>query len=194
MRCFFFPPNKMSYALPHGFDSWVGKIPWRRKWQPTPVFLLENPKDRGAWQATVHRITKSWARLKWLSTALPILKADKNKAALFKVRIRSWELYPSNTSLPPFSFHIYLLRESLHPEIPTKTVEMSVWEKQMGPDGEEVEYYIERESLWCNWISTGMRLSESGEQEKFKGNNRRKRHRRLFQYSTWTSEIVVNLE
>jgi len=21
------------------FDSWVGKIPWRRKWQPTPVFL-----------------------------------------------------------------------------------------------------------------------------------------------------------
>ena len=23
----------------HGFDTWVGKIPWRRKWQPTPVFL-----------------------------------------------------------------------------------------------------------------------------------------------------------
>ena len=22
-----------------GFDSWVQKIPWRRKWQPTPVFL-----------------------------------------------------------------------------------------------------------------------------------------------------------
>ena len=21
------------------FDSWVGKIPWRRKWQPTPVCL-----------------------------------------------------------------------------------------------------------------------------------------------------------
>ena len=21
------------------FDSWVGKMPWRRKWQPTPVFL-----------------------------------------------------------------------------------------------------------------------------------------------------------
>ena len=24
----------------HGFNPWVGKIPWRRKWQPTPVFLL----------------------------------------------------------------------------------------------------------------------------------------------------------
>ena len=23
----------------HGLDSWVGKIPWRRAWQPTPVFL-----------------------------------------------------------------------------------------------------------------------------------------------------------
>ena len=23
-----------------GFDPWVGKIPWRRKWLPTPVFLL----------------------------------------------------------------------------------------------------------------------------------------------------------
>ena len=23
----------------HRFDPWVGKTPWRRKWQPTPVFL-----------------------------------------------------------------------------------------------------------------------------------------------------------
>ena len=23
----------------HRFDPWVGKIPWRRKWQPIPVFL-----------------------------------------------------------------------------------------------------------------------------------------------------------
>jgi len=22
-----------------GFDPWIGKIPWRRKWQPIPVFL-----------------------------------------------------------------------------------------------------------------------------------------------------------
>ena len=24
----------------HGFHPWVGKMPWRRKWQPTAVFLL----------------------------------------------------------------------------------------------------------------------------------------------------------
>ena len=28
--------------LRHGFDPWVGKIPWRRAWQPTPVFLPGN--------------------------------------------------------------------------------------------------------------------------------------------------------
>ena len=22
-----------------GFDPWVDKIPWRREWQPTPIFL-----------------------------------------------------------------------------------------------------------------------------------------------------------
>ena len=25
--------------LRHGFNPWVGKIPWRKAWQPTPVFL-----------------------------------------------------------------------------------------------------------------------------------------------------------
>ena len=40
-----------------GFDPWVGEIPWRRAWQPTPVLLPEeshgqrspvgySPKDR----------------------------------------------------------------------------------------------------------------------------------------------------
>ena len=24
-----------------GFGPWVGKIPWSRKWQPTPVYLPE---------------------------------------------------------------------------------------------------------------------------------------------------------
>ena len=35
-----------------------GKIPRRRKWQPTPAFLLENPTVRGAWWATVHGVTR----------------------------------------------------------------------------------------------------------------------------------------
>ena len=34
-----------------GFDLWVGKIPWSRKWQPTTVFCLKHSMDRRAWQA-----------------------------------------------------------------------------------------------------------------------------------------------
>ena len=31
-----------------GFDPWAGKIPWRRKWQPPPVFLPgKSHKQRG---------------------------------------------------------------------------------------------------------------------------------------------------
>ena len=32
-----------------GFDPWAGKIPWRREWQPPPVFLPgESHRQRGA--------------------------------------------------------------------------------------------------------------------------------------------------
>ena len=33
-----------------GFDPWVGKIPWRREWQPTPVF----------WPGEFHRFYSPW--------------------------------------------------------------------------------------------------------------------------------------
>ena len=48
-----------------GFDHWIGKIPWRWVWPPTPVFLPgESHGHTGAWQATVHRVTTSWTQLK----------------------------------------------------------------------------------------------------------------------------------
>ena len=34
---------------------------------PPQYYCLENPVDRGAWQATVHRVTQSQTRLKQLS-------------------------------------------------------------------------------------------------------------------------------
>ena len=50
-----------------GFHPWVGKIPWRRARQPTPVILPGESMERRAWWATVHRVTKSWTWLMWLS-------------------------------------------------------------------------------------------------------------------------------
>ena len=42
-----------------GFEPWVSEIPWRRTWQPHQYSCLENPMDRGARWATVHRVRKS---------------------------------------------------------------------------------------------------------------------------------------
>ena len=33
------PACQCKICKRHGFDPWVRKIPWRRKWQPTPIFL-----------------------------------------------------------------------------------------------------------------------------------------------------------
>ena len=41
----------------------VGKIPWRKERQPTPVSLLENPMARGASWAAVQGAAKSWTGL-----------------------------------------------------------------------------------------------------------------------------------
>ena len=57
--------KKQPAVWENRFDPRFGKIPWRRKWQPTLVFLLGNPMDRGALWATVHGVAKSWT---WLST------------------------------------------------------------------------------------------------------------------------------
>ena len=47
-----------------GFNLWVGKIPWRRKWQPTPVLLPRQSHERRSLvQATVHGVAKSRTRL-----------------------------------------------------------------------------------------------------------------------------------
>ena len=42
-----------------GFNPWVGKIPRRREWQPTPVFLPgESHGHRSLVWATVHGVAK----------------------------------------------------------------------------------------------------------------------------------------
>ena len=48
------PPAMQKMQV--GFLGWEDL--WRRKWQHTPVFLVENPMDRGAWKATVQEVTK----------------------------------------------------------------------------------------------------------------------------------------
>ena len=51
------------------FSPWVKKIPWRRKWQLTPVFLPGESHGLGAWQATVHSVAKKRVGHDWRDLA-----------------------------------------------------------------------------------------------------------------------------
>ena len=47
----------------HRFDPWVRKILWRRKWQPTPVFLPGKSHGQRILVVYSHRVAKSYTRL-----------------------------------------------------------------------------------------------------------------------------------
>ena len=58
-----------SQCRRHRFDPWVGKIPWRRKWQPTPVFLPgELHGQRSLASHILHGIVKNQTRLRDCTT------------------------------------------------------------------------------------------------------------------------------
>ena len=42
---------------------------WRRKWQPTPVFLPGESQGWGAWWAAIYGVAQSRTRLMWLSSS-----------------------------------------------------------------------------------------------------------------------------
>ena len=60
-------PANIGDVMRCGFDPWVGKILWRGRHGNPLSICLENSLDRGAWRATVHKVAKSWTRLKQLS-------------------------------------------------------------------------------------------------------------------------------
>ena len=53
----------------HGFDPWVGKISWRRRQQPTPVFLPE--ESNGQRSLAGYSVTWVQTRLTRLSMHAP---------------------------------------------------------------------------------------------------------------------------
>jgi len=40
------PPARAGDRRDMGFDPWIGKISWRRAWQPTPVFVPEESHEQ----------------------------------------------------------------------------------------------------------------------------------------------------
>ena len=60
------PPANAGDVRDSGLISGARKIPGGGYGNPLHSSCLENPVDRGAWQAMFHRVTKNWTQLKQL--------------------------------------------------------------------------------------------------------------------------------
>ena len=70
------PPANSGDIGDAGSITGSGKSPGGGYGNTLQYSCLENPMDRGAWWATVHRFTKSLTRLKRLSTHTCILSKE----------------------------------------------------------------------------------------------------------------------
>ena len=61
-------PANVGDGTDAGLIPGLGRFPRDGHGNPLHCSCLENPMDRGAWWATVHRVTKSQTLLKLLST------------------------------------------------------------------------------------------------------------------------------
>ena len=55
------PPANAGDVRDEGLIPGSGRSPGEGNGNLFQYFCLENPMDRGAWQATVHKVAKSWA-------------------------------------------------------------------------------------------------------------------------------------
>ena len=93
-------PAKTGDIRDKGSIPQLGRSPGGMAWQYS---CLENPRDREAWWAKVHRVEKSWTQLKQLSMHAPMLETN-----LLNRLQHLWE-----TFLFVFRFTICFLQYSL---------------------------------------------------------------------------------
>ena len=70
------PPANEGDISEVGWILGSGRSPGGGHGNTLQYSCLENPLDRGAWQAMVHRIAKSWIQLKLLCTHTLILASQ----------------------------------------------------------------------------------------------------------------------
>ena len=84
---------------------------WRRKWQPTPVFLPGESQGWGSLVGCLLWVSQSWTQLKWLSSSSYI-----EPISFVSQLFLSWLSY-SYKLLPNFFFTFYILLPSFPPFI-----------------------------------------------------------------------------
>ena len=54
-----------------GFDIWVGKSPWRKTWQPTPVFLPGTEKNTSVlWTEKSSRLESQFSSVRFIHSVM----------------------------------------------------------------------------------------------------------------------------
>ena len=85
---------KSLLARRPGFNLWVGKIPWRKEWQPTPVFSPEEFHGQGSLAGY-----SPWGRIESDTTERVILGMLKNDAVVAAVNFRTFSS-PQEDTVP----------------------------------------------------------------------------------------------
>ena len=68
------PPDDIGDTRDTGSIPGFGRSPGEGHGNPLQYSCIDSLVDRGAWQATVHRVTQSWTRLKQLSILTVIMQ------------------------------------------------------------------------------------------------------------------------
>ena len=104
---------------------------WRRKWQPTPVFLPGEFQGRGAWWAAAYGLAQTWTRLKRLSSSssssIIVLWSEKILDIIsVSLNLLRFYLGPKMRRM----FHVHLRKKCilLH-------LDGNSWRYQLGPFG-----------------------------------------------------------
>ena len=74
----------------------LGRSPGERKDNPLQYSCLKNPIDRGAWQVTDHRVTKSQTRLKQLSMHTVLFKKWESLNFGYLLKDSKWKRHSAS--------------------------------------------------------------------------------------------------
>ena len=131
------PPANAGRCKRRRFNPWVGKIPGGGHGNPLQYSCLKSPMHRGAWWATVPRVTQRRIRLKLLGVHAPLLPCTSDRRyhlsrvrqfssvqSLSHVRLcnpmnRSTPGLPVHHQLPEFTqTHVHRVGDAIQPSHP----------------------------------------------------------------------------
>ena len=131
-------------------QSWVGKIPWRREWLPTPVFLPgESHGQRGLAGYSPQRCKSDMTE--WL--ILPFSVFFRMFVIQRKEMIKSWKRYLNSSMAISVQMAIFsaLFRPTIQTDRKSPTIHVE-WFLSRGPGTLDPRVWIHHEAPKIFWL------------------------------------------